>query len=198
MIKTIIFDLGKVIVPFEIERLEKLANHCDFSTEEIRPKLFASEAVKLYEIGKIDSKEFFTGIKSLLGLRISFGEFADIWNGIFDQHSLIPEEFIANLKQKYRLIILSDTNEMHFEFIKMNFPAVKLFDKCVLSYEIGFVKPSEEAFRNAVEFAKCKAKECLFIDDRQSNVDGAIAIGVNAICFSNFETLSFDLKKWEI
>ena len=198
MIKTLIFDLGKVIVPFEIERLQKLADFCDFTAAEIRPKLVSSDDITLYETGRIDSAGFFTSLKSLLGLRINFEEFASIWNGIFDLNSLIPEEFIAEVKHNYRLLVLSDTNELHFEFIKTNFPTMSLFDKHVLSYEIGYMKPSETAFRIAVEHSNCTASECLFIDDKQLNVDGAIAYGINAVCFSHFETLVGDLRKWNI
>ncbi len=186
MIKTIIFDLGKVIVPFELDNQMKILEAvCDLSHTEIREKIFAAAELRLFETGKISAEDLFQALKTLLGLRIKFDEFVTAWNSIFLLEPIISEDFIEKLSKKYRLIILSDTNELHFNFIKQNFPILQFFDDFVLSYEVGFVKPSPEMFRAAVEKANCAADECLFTDDREGNISGALKFGINAILFTS-------------
>ena len=186
MIKTFIFDLGKVIVPFELDNQMKiLETVCDFKHTEIREKIVAAEELRLFETGKISAEELFETLKKLLGLRMNFDEFVTAWNSIFLLEPIVSEELIEKLSKKYRLIILSDTNEIHFNFIKQKFPILRFFDDFVLSYEVGFVKPSEEIFRAAVEKANCAADECLFTDDREGNVAGALKFGIDAILFTS-------------
>ena len=175
MIKTLIFDLGKVIVPFELDNQMKILETVgDFKSVEIRTKIFALEELILFETGVIPAAELFEVLKRTLGLRMNFAEFVTAWNSIFSPEPIISETLIERLSRRYRLIILSDTNELHFDFIRRNFPILRFFDDFVLSYKVGFVKPSPEIYRAAVETAGCAADECFFTDDKAANVAGAI------------------------
>jgi glucose-1-phosphatase len=184
MIKTFIFDLGNVIVPFELDNGVKiLESFCDIGHVEIREKIFASVEIRLFETGKISPEEFFEHFSSLLSLQIRYEDFVGAWNSIFSLEPLISENLIKKLATKYRLIILSDTNELHFEFIRKHFPILRNFDEFVVSYQVGFLKPAPEMFLAAVERAQCLPKECFFTDDRAGNVDGANKIGIKAFQF---------------
>lgn len=188
MIKTFIFDLGKVIVPFELDNQMKiLESVCDLKYTEIQEQIFAAEEIKLFETGKISAENLFKHLKELLGLRMVFAEFVKAWNSIFSLKPIISEQFIEKLSKKYRLIILSDTNELHFEFIRQNFPILRFFDDFILSYKVGFLKPSAEIFQATIEKANCKAEECLFTDDREGNTTGALKFGIDAILFESAE-----------
>lgn len=196
MIKTLIFDLGKVIVNFDHSRIiQRIEQFCDFNKTEISQKVFATTATQDYEIGKISSLEFFESVKNSLDLRMNFSEFAAAWNCTFDLEPILSEEFIENLANKCRLLILSDTNELHFEFIRQNFPILRHFDDYVLSYQVGFVKPFPEVFAKALEKANCSAEECFFTDDREPNVLGAQKVGINAVQFFSAEQLEKYLRE---
>lgn len=108
---------------------------------------------------------------------------------------LIEELTIKNLAERHRMLILSDTNELHFEFIREKFPVLNYFDDFVLSYKIGFQKPSKEIFRVAVEKANCLAEECIFTDDLQVNVEAAKKIGINAVQFVSSAQFQKDISK---
>ncbi|MCY7375213.1 MAG: HAD family phosphatase [Pyrinomonadaceae bacterium] len=195
MIKTFIFDLGKVIVPFELDNQMKILEAvCDLKHAEIREKIYAAEELLLFETGKISAEETFQSLKKTLDLRMNSGEFVAAWNSIFSLEPIVPENLIERLSKKYRLIILSDTNALHFEFIKRNFPILRFFDAFVLSYEVGFVKPSAETFQAAVEKAQCAAEECFFTDDKEANVIGAIKFGINAVQFVSAEQFEREIK----
>jgi glucose-1-phosphatase len=195
MIKTFIFDLGKVIVPFELDNQIKILEEvCDLKHTEIREKILAAEEIRLFEMGKISAEELFQALKKLLGLRMSFAEFVTVWNSIFSLEPIISAQFIEKLSKNYRLIILSDTNELHFEFIRQNFPILRFFDDFVLSYQVGFLKPSREIFEAAIAKANCLPEECLFTDDREPNVAGALKFGIDAILFTSAEQFEKEIS----
>lgn len=195
MIKTLIFDLGKVIVPFDIERLQHLAKYSELGPADIKSSLLSAPETRAYETGQMSSAGFHNAISERLKLNATFDEFASVWNGIFDLEPLIGGEFIAGLKKRYRLMILSDTNELHFEFIRASFPVLRHFDGFCLSFETGFIKPSGDSFGAALRLADCFPEECLFIDDKPANVEAAMEFGMKGIQFVDEEGLLKDLSK---
>src|SRR5687767_2455972 len=108
MIKTFIFDLGKVLVPYDHDRgLLLLEEHCGVSVDDLRRRIYASEELNSYQTGKISSMEFFEALKEIFNLKIGFDEFARIWNHTFTLTPLIEESIIKNLAGKFRMLILS-------------------------------------------------------------------------------------------
>ena len=198
MIKTFFFDLGNLIVPFEIDsKFKNLQKFTNLKPEEIHEKVLLSEEIRLFETGKISSGEIFDFVKKTLDSEMNFEQFTEIWNGIFKIEPILSEDFIGKLSKKYKLLILSDTNEIHFEFIKQNFPVLSYFDDFVLSYEVGFLKPSKEIFQITVKKTGCLPEECFFTDDIKENVEGAKKLGINAVQFisaEQFENYISDLS----
>ena len=195
MIKTFIFDLGNVIVSFNHDKIvEKLQCVCRQSSDEIFAQAISSKFVQDYNLGKISSAEFFDSVNRGLELEMDFADFPQIWNCTFALEPIIPERIIKKLSESYRLLVLSDTNELHFDFIKENFPILDYFDDFVLSHKVGVVKPSEEIFRRVIERAECLPEECIFIDDVEKNVEGAKRFGLNAVQFVSVEQLETELK----
>ena len=188
MIKTLIFDIGKVIVDFDHAKIiQNVVQHCEFNEAEIQQTIFSTDLTKDYELGKISSLEFCEGVKKALNLQMNFAEFDSAWNSTFNLTPILPNEMFEKLSNQYRLLILSDTNEMHFEFIRANFDALNYFDDFVLSYQVGALKPSKEIFEATIEKAKCLPSECLFTDDRLPNVEGAKLCGIDGILFETAE-----------
>ncbi len=74
------------------------------------------------------------------------------------------------------------------------YPFLNRFDGIVVSGEIKALKPGPEIYRTLLELYDLAAGDCLFIDDVQENVDGAIAVGMHAVQFRNAETLRSDLQ----
>lgn len=197
MIKTFIFDLGKVIVPYDHDRgLLILEKHCGISVDDLRARIYASQELNLYQTGKISSQEFYEHLKAILNFRFDFAEFTRIWNHTFTLTPLIEESVIEDLAGKFQMLVLSDTNELHFEFILENFPILRHFHDFVLSYKIGALKPSEEIFRAAIEKANCRAEECFFTDDILTNVEAAKKVGINAVQFVSSEQFQKEISKF--
>ena len=195
MIKAIIFDLGKVIVSFDFEKgFKTISQFCEFSIDDIREKIMLSPEIRLYETGKISSQEFYNQMKKALDLTATYNQFFEAWNSIFDDETILPESLFAELSGKYKLVILSDTSEEHIGFLRQKLALFKHFDDFVFSYNVGEMKPSPKMFEAAVEKAKCAANECLFVDDKLSNVLGAIECGLEAFQFLSAEQFENELK----
>jgi glucose-1-phosphatase len=195
MIKAIIFDLGKVIVSFDFDRgFERISQFCYYSIDEIREKIMTSQDLRLYETGKISSEDFYQRTKRTLDFTATYEQFFVAWSIVFLDEHILAEGFIAELSKKYSLVMLSDTSEAHISFLRQKLPHFKHFDEFVFSYEVGELKPSAKMFEAAIEKASCAANECLFVDDKLANVNGAIVCGIDAIQFLTADQFMNDLK----
>lgn len=110
------------------------------------------------------------------------------------EETLIPESMIARLGEGHRLLILSNTNLIHFSMLKANYPLFRHFDHYVLSYEFGAMKPAGEIYQEAIARAECSAGECFFTDDILINVEAARENGMDAIQFLSAGQLEAELK----
>ncbi len=180
MIKTIIFDFGDVFI-----NLDKPATHRELSKlGDISWNSKIEEINNLFEIGKISTPEFIASFQKLLP-KASEKEIIDSWNAIlldFPKHRL---EFIRHLAatKKYNLILLSNTNELHINWIKENIPFYEIFkssfDAFYLSHEIQLRKPNIDIFEFVLDQNQIQANQTVFIDDTKKNTDTASKLGIH-------------------
>ncbi|MCM8798652.1 MAG: HAD family phosphatase [Candidatus Omnitrophica bacterium] len=197
-IKTIIFDLGNVLIGFDhSQAAEKFSLYSPYKKEEIYQLIFDSDVVSRYEKGEIETKEFFRKLKELLKLKISYAQLQKFWNEIFFPHPQM-EKLVRRLKGKYRLILLSNINSAHYNYVKRRFPILKEFDKIILSYRLGLRKPHPLLYQKAVEASHCLPEEILYIDDREDLILAARSLGINSVCFKNIKALKKTLKKFGV
>ena len=195
MIKTLIFDLGNVIVPFDFKRAyAKIGPMCSCPMTEISPRLRSTDLVQRFETGRITEEPFMTELSALLGLKTTHSEFRDMWSSVFFEETLVPESLIARLAGGHRMLVLSNTNPIHFTMLKSRYALLKHFDDFVLSYQVGAMKPDVEIYQEAIARAGCQAEECFFTDDILVNVEAARQIGMDAVQFLSAEQLETELK----
>lgn len=195
MIRTLIFDLGRVIVPFDFRRgYERMAERCGLAPEEVRARLKSDGLVQAFESGGIGRDEFHRRVSRLLETDLEYGEFCEIWFSIFLPETLVPESLVEALHARYRLVLLSNTNVIHFEMIRERYPILRHFDAFVLSYEVGAMKPDPRIYAAAIEAARCAPGECFFTDDIPEYVEGARQAGIDAVLFEGAETLERELR----
>ncbi len=190
MIRTIIFDLGNVIVPFDFNRaynrIEKEFGH---TPDEVRARIGATNLVVEFESGRMDSRTFVRELTACIGVPLEYETFRELWSCIFLPHTLISESTLASLAGRHRMILLSNTNPLHFEMIRENYPLLKHFHHFVLSYEAGAMKPDPAIYRAALAQAGCEPHECFFTDDIPAFVEGARREGIDAVQFEGEERL---------
>jgi FMN phosphatase YigB (HAD superfamily) len=151
VLKALIFDLGGTIVPFDFRRgyaaMEPL---CAYPAAEIPARIRSTDLVRRFETGQIEPEAFVEELCRALELRVSYAEFCDLWTSIFLPEPLIPEAVFAVLRRRYPLVLLSNTNDIHFQMIRRSYPLLDHFDHFVLSYQVGALKPSRRIYEEAV------------------------------------------------
>ena len=196
MFRAIIFDLGKVIVPFDFNRgYQALEPFCPHSASELPERIQATGLLPRFEMGLIAPEDFVRGFSKELHLNVGYTEFCTIWSSIFLPDTLIPETLLTGLRENYRLLLLSNTNAIHFESIRVRYPLIRHFHHLVLSYEVRAMKPDPAIYRHAIQAAACRPEECVFIDDIQENVDAAIQEGMTAMQFTGIDRLRQDFQR---
>jgi putative hydrolase of the HAD superfamily len=108
---------------------------------------------------------------------------------------LIPEEMLAALARNYRLVLVSNTNALHFSMIRVAYAAqLRHFHSLVLSYEVHAMKPSPEIFRHAVDRAGCSPGECFYTDDIAAYVEAARGMGIDGVVFTSRSQIEEELR----
>ena len=200
-IKAILFDLGNVIIRFDPEILEKAySTHGKIKKGAIVEYLLDSENVNKYMEGKLTNRQFYLRTSRLFRMDIKFGEFFHKWNSIFFPYPEV-EEIIRTLKKKYpeiKLILLSNTNETHYEFLRKEYNILDVLDAHVVSHEVGKQKPHPEIFREALRLAGSISKDTFYTDDRLDLIERARTMGIRAYQFTGHEELKKQLAKYDI
>lgn len=183
MINTLIFDFGDVFINLDKPAIERSMNKLGIST--ITNEML--EIAMNYEKGLISTDVFITSFTKKFPM-ISNKEFTIAWNSIildFPEHRLTFIEHLASLK-KYKLILLSNTNELHIEQVIENMSLDRYlrfkncFDQFYLSHEIKLRKPDHSIYEFVLIKNNLIAKNCFFIDDTKENTDAASILGIRA------------------
>lgn len=200
-IQAIFFDLGNVILPFNnyqiAEKLSRFSKKREFhDPRKIFSYLFDLQegAINHFDRGKVSPPQFFESVKKHLDLSLSFEQFIPIWTDIFIENREVSE-IILSLKERKRLGLLSNTDPLHFNHILSTFPIIRVFEKYILSFEVGFKKPDVRIFQEAIRWASVEPKKILFIDDTKDHVKVALSLGMQGIHFLSGQQLREELHK---
>lgn len=194
-IKTVLFDLGNVLVDFSHERMcSQLANVFNVETELIRSHLFESGLSHKFERGELSEEEFQEDLEGKLNCQCTLTALQQAAGDIFTKRPEM-EEFVTLLKnQGFRLVLLSNTCVTHINWIQQHFTILQHFDDLVLSYEVGRCKPEEGIYRVALEKIHCLPEECLYTDDIPENIASGQRFGLQAILFQSPTQFIHDLS----
>ncbi len=184
-IKAILFDLGKVIVDFDFEpAFRRLSKKCPFAPQDIRGYFLNSGLEVLYDGGKISSLDFHKEVKRNLKHELDFVEFKKIWNEVFKANTPVIR-LIRRLSPHYRVVLISNTNPMHYDYLRAKYSVFDYFDQIILSYREKIRKPDERIYRKAAEACQARPSEIFYIDDRQDLTEAAKALGFKTFTFKN-------------
>lgn len=195
MTQGIIFDFGNVISAFDTGIfIGALASRTETTPRELEALVYGSGLHRLYEAGEISSRRFYKAVAEGCALRMDEETFARAFVDIFTPIES-TRDLIRGLAGRYRLGLLSNTNEWHFDRYIRETDVFPLFDSVTLSYEVKALKPSEAIYRDALEKLALSPDSCIFVDDVESYVDGARRLGVRGIRYAGPERLRADLER---
>lgn len=195
-IKAVIFDLGRVLIDFDHWiAADKISKFTEIKPEEIFPLFFDSGLIQSFEEGKISAKDFFSEVKKILSLGIGFEEFLPIWNKIFfiTEQNKAVYELAKSLKGRYKVAMLSNVNELHFEYLKKEFQIFDAFDYVLTSYGLGRIKPHPEIYQMALKIIGAEASQTFYVDDRPELITEAGKLGIHSFVYKGIGQLKKDL-----
>ena len=189
-IEALLFDMGKVLVDFDFDRgMERFAASSPLSRAEFESQVFHHDWIRPYERGEISTAEYHQHLRENAGLAMSLEEFHEVWSSVFLPELIVPEQFLSHLRQRYPLILVSNTNELHADFISREYNVFDYFHEKIFSHEVGCLKPDRKIYDAAIAASGKPPEALFFTDDRQENIDAALALGIHAHLFRSVEGL---------
>lgn len=199
-IKTIIFDLGGVLVDWNPEYIYLK----EFNGDRIKMRWFfdnictsswneQQDGGKLMKEATKERVKLFPKHKRLIEM------FYGRWEEMLKEEISGTVKILRDLKRNnYRLIALTNWSAETFPIAIKKYKFLKLFEGIVVSGEIKMLKPFKEIYDFTLEKYNLDPKECVFIDDRLDNIQGAVRCGINGIQFESPEKLINELKKLKV
>lgn len=183
-IKTIVFDFGGVLV--DLSREQAVKRFIEIGIKDADERLGTTKQKGIFlelEEGKLSREDFYSALKRISGSNISNNQIDYAWLGFFLPIHQERIDYLLELKKKYTLYLLSNTNPIIMEwanspqFTPAGKPLSFYFDKLYFSYKLGVIKPNKLIFEKMIADSNIKPEETLFIDDGKSNIETAISLG---------------------
>ncbi|HNX68062.1 MAG TPA: HAD family phosphatase [Candidatus Omnitrophota bacterium] len=194
-IKAVIFDLGNVLVNYDVKKAAKRFSEAGgISKLRIWAHFFLSKFEQAYTRGEISTREFYREACRVFKKPVSYSTFKHYWNDIFWENPGM-DRLLARIKKHYPLYLISNTNALHFAHIKKEFKILRHFDRKFPSHEVGARKPDLKIYRRVLKKIGFRPEETVFIDDMKSFIKGARKAGMYAIRFRDRERLVKDLRR---
>lgn len=195
----IVFDLGNVLLPFDYKNMtDKL--------DKVKPGLgkyfidtyFANyDFHRGYERGEISEEKFIERMLEILDHKVDAETFSRYFSEIFVENKKVTA-LLPELKKKYKLFLLSNTNSIHEEYGWGDCKFLEHFDSLILSHKAGAVKPEEKIYRAVEKISGLPSEEHIFVDDIEEYVNAAKSLGWDGIQFKSNEYFFDEMKKREI
>ncbi|HZR18222.1 MAG TPA: HAD family phosphatase [Verrucomicrobiae bacterium] len=181
-VKSVVFDLGKVLVDFDYGIAgRKLASRATMAAADLGRFLVSVPLIVRYETGLITSQEFYQEVRAASGYLGDLEEFASLFADIFTPIQPMIDLHAQIRAKGFPTYIFSNTNELAVRFIRQGFPFFHHFDDYILSYEHGSMKPDAKLYEVVESRTGARGAEILYVDDRPENIEAGMARGWRAI-----------------
>lgn len=191
-----VFDLGNVLLPFDykviLEKLERIQKGLGEKFAQYYRDNY--DVHRKYERGEISSDQFTEILLGVLEHKVSKEQLIRIYSDMFTVNTGLVA-VLPVLKKNYRLVLLSNTNDIHERYGWRDNEFLNLFDKLVLSHKVGAVKPEEKIYRAVEDFTRVPPAEHFYIDDIAEYVAGGKKMGWHAVQFVGNKELFAEFDK---
>jgi glucose-1-phosphatase len=179
----LLFDLGRVVLDIDFGKtLACWAGHAGCEVAHLVGRFSRDDIYRRHETGDISDAEFFEGLRSSLGVKLSDAQFLEGWNAIFAGEMPGIAALLARAAARVPLYAFSNTNNAHVEHFSLEYAAVLgHFREIFLSSAIGLRKPDAAAYDHVVKAIGVDPERIVFFDDLAENIEGAKACGLTAI-----------------
>jgi len=191
----IALDVGKVLVDYDPKVvLEELSKRCGREIGLPLPIDLDELFFPVY-VGTQSWGDILHVLNNALGFFLESQEWRELWCRIFTGEVPGMREALAELKSEFRLVALSNTEEVHWTFILQKYPIFKLLDGWIVSYTEGVAKP-DPAIYEAVVDRYCDGRLPVFYtDDTPRYVEAARRLGWEAEVFTDAAHFKEEIRK---
>ena len=186
-IKNIVFDLGGVLVDLDFKNAINGLQQAGFANVKEQLQAFDQDGIfQKFELGEINADEFRTAIRENSTVTLTDEEVDALWNSMLLEVPRKKLELILELRGKYMVYLLSNTNSIHWDYVCNNafnyrgFRVNDYFEETFLSFEMHLAKPDKAIFEKVLHEANLLPEETLFIDDSEANCKAAEELGIHA------------------
>lgn len=196
MIRAILFDFGNVIGFFDHRRAtRRFASRSAMSEAAMLPAIYDGPLEHDFESGRISGSDFLARVADMIGYRGTLQEMETEFVDIFEPNPRVLE-LIPRLAESYRLVLASNTNELHSAQFQRQFAeTLARFHALGMSWTAGVRKPDRRFFEHCLQLAGCEPGEAVFVDDMPGNVAGARAAGIPGIVYRPDTDLPAELAR---
>ena len=187
-VRTIIFDIGRVLVRVDVSRaMQSLAQGISLSPQEIWTAIEKDPCFQDWQEGRISPRDWHLHLAKRLGGSLLFEQFTEAWNRALDPQPIQDNSLFESLRKNFRIGLLSNTDPIHVAHLETTFDFFRFFPKSTRTYScvVGSSKPSPLIFHNALKSLRAKAESSVFIDDVEAYVNAARNLGLLGIHYQD-------------
>ena len=195
----LLLDMGQVLLTLDYRHAwARMAPHCpnaeEVSFEEACRLMINHPATAEYELGRSDILPLYQIWMETTGFTGSLEDFCDGWCSIFSRNRPMLE--FAEEQSAHRPVhLLTNSNELHIEYVFRSFPELSFHRELVVSSRIGALKPAAAFYQRALDLIGIRPEDGLFVDDRLENIEGARACGIQSSHYQNAGQAIKEIRK---
>jgi 2-haloacid dehalogenase len=199
MIKNVIFDVGEVLVDWNPRYLYRNL----MSSEEEIEKFLAEVCTHDWNLSLDKGRAWDDARAEVVGKFPEYESMIDAywerWLEMFEGPVHESVDILMDIKRRgFPVYALTNFNDVKWQVALNEFPYLRLFDGRIVSGEVRLAKPDPKIYQILLDTYHLNPRECLFIDDRAENVQGARNVGIEAVLFTTPRQLEHDLMQYGI
>ena len=187
-VKNVILDFGGVLINLMRCRCVNAFDQLGVSKVgiQLQTGFNRKDFLEQYELGNISTAEFRKGIRLSSGQDFSDDDIDKAWISMLGEVPPYKLELLLSLRKRFNLFLLSNTNEIHWQWIEKNcfnykgYHVADFFEKVYLSYELHMQKPDAEIFEYVLNDAGIYPEESFLVDDARVNCRMAGMMGIRS------------------
>jgi HAD superfamily hydrolase (TIGR01509 family) len=199
MLRTVIFDMGNVLVHFSHDRMcAQIGALCGQSGGDIQRLLIDSGLQWDFERGRMPPRELHRQIVERVGCELDYDAVRIAASDIFRLNEPLVPVLDALRRQGHRLVLLSNTSEWHFEFIWDRFDVLQRLDAHILSCRVGAIKPEPAIYEAILAAIDCPPEQAFYTDDIAHYVETGRTYGLHGEVFTDVPALRQHLSRHDV
>ena len=191
MLKAIIWDYGSVLsLPQSRQDIERLAQTCALPVDVFEKEYWLQRLE--YDRGDFDGMVYWQEIGRRTGVEMNSErcrQLVDMDNLSWANANQATVAIALQLLERgVQAALLSNMPPDFRDFYRSGCPWLPAFAHRTLSCEVRTCKPDPAIYEHCLNGLSLSAAECVFVDDRQPNIDAAQELGINAVLFTDTQS----------